>query len=111
VLIKNVLSHSDELHDGRPIEAYATAEVSHEDFALEHYQCRIRDGLMVVVEGSPTASVAQIKAAIADASEEDRERVKAQFRSAEQEREDPRSTVLDITKPASSGAENEEAGR
>jgi hypothetical protein len=50
VLIKNVLPHPDDLHDGRAIGAYETAEVSAKDFELEHYQSRLRDGCLVVAE-------------------------------------------------------------
>jgi hypothetical protein len=99
VLIKNVLSHTDDLHDGRAIGAYETAEISAEDFQLEHYQARLRDGLIAVLDDSAEPlSVADIKAAIDAASDEDREAVKASFREAEERNESPRKGVLDITK-------------
>lgn len=50
MLIKNVLPHSDNLHDGRPIASYDTADITAEELQLEHYQSRLRDGLMVLVE-------------------------------------------------------------
>jgi hypothetical protein len=54
VLIKNVLPHPDDLHDGRAIGAYETADVSPKDFELEHYQSRLRDGCLVVAEPDET---------------------------------------------------------
>jgi hypothetical protein len=101
VLIKNLLPHPDDLHDGRPIDAYATAEVTPEDFQLEHYQGRLRDGLLAVVpEDNEPPTVDAIKAAIEGASDDEREAVKAQFRQAEEASARPRQGVLDATKPA-----------
>ncbi len=48
-LVKNVSAHVDDLHTGTPIEAYGTAEINAKDLQLEHYQARIRSGLMLVV--------------------------------------------------------------
>jgi hypothetical protein len=47
--IKNISAHVDCLHDGRPLPAYATAEISDEEIAERHYQTRIADGLLIVV--------------------------------------------------------------
>jgi hypothetical protein len=74
VLIKNVLSHADDLHDGRPIGPYATAEISDEAAELEHYQSRITDGLMVVVpepaKSGPKTAPKGAKSASVDAGKE-----------------------------------------
>jgi hypothetical protein len=48
--IKNVVGHPDDLHDGRPIASFATAEISTEELALDHYQTRLDDGSFVVAE-------------------------------------------------------------
>ncbi len=101
MLIKNVLPHPDDLHDGRPIDAYSTVELTDDELALEHYQSRIRDGLMVVVPvpiDPPTVDA--IKTAIDAAPEQEREALKAQLRATEQERDEPRKGVLDATKSA-----------
>lgn len=103
MLIKNVLPHSDDLHDGRPFDSCETAQITTEDFRLEHYQARLRDGLIVVVSedaGAPQ-TVADIVAAIDVAPETEREALKAQFRAAEQASERPRQGVLEATKPDS----------
>jgi hypothetical protein len=101
VLIKNVLPHTDDLHDGRPVVAYETAEVSAEDFKLEHYQSRLRDGMLVVVSEDEIKplSVAEIQAAIEAAPQDEREAVKAQYREAEKTSAHPRKGVLDATTP------------
>jgi hypothetical protein len=103
VLIKNVLPHSDDLHDGRPIDSCETAEITADDFQLEHYQARLRDGLIVVVSENASApqTVPDIVAAIDAAPESEREALKAQFRAAEEASEHPRVGVLDATKPDS----------
>lgn len=101
MLIKNVLSHPDDLHDGRTIDAYATADITPEELALEHYQRRLRDGLLVVAEDEQEPlKVAEVVAAIDAASAEERETVKAQFREAEEASPRPRQGVLDATKPS-----------
>ena len=101
MLIKNLLPHPDDLHDGRPIDAYETAEVTPEDFQREHYQGRLRDGLLAVVpEDNEPLTVDAIKAAIAAAPEDEREAIKDQYRQAEEASTQPRQGVLDATKPA-----------
>lgn len=99
MLIKNVLPHPDDLHDGRPFPPYETAEITPEDFELEHYQARLRDGLIVVVTSHerPQQSVAEIVAAIEAA--ENPETAKAHFRKIEEAGDSPRKGVLDATKP------------
>lgn len=47
--VKNVTAHVDTLHDGRPLPAYATADITPEDLELAHYQTRIDDGLLITV--------------------------------------------------------------
>jgi hypothetical protein len=101
VLIKNVCPHLDDLHDGRPIETGETAVISADDFQLEHYQSRLRDGLLLVVEDeAEPLNLADIKAAIDAASDEEREGVKATFREIEERSENPRKGVLEATKPS-----------
>lgn len=100
MLIKNVCPHLDDLHDGRPIESCETAEISAEDFQLEHYQSRLRDGMLLVVEEAEPLTVTAIVAAIDAAPEAEREAVKASFREAEELREHPRQGVLDATQPS-----------
>ena len=56
MLVKNVLSHPDDLHDGRPIGPYETVEVSADAAEMPHYQSRFADGLMVVVPAPESSS-------------------------------------------------------
>lgn len=102
MLIKNVLSHPDDLHDGRTLAPYDTAVVSDEDFQLEHYQARLREGLIAVVAETQPQTVDEIRAAINAAPDEKREAVKASFREAEEASEKPRQGVLDATKTSES---------
>jgi hypothetical protein len=110
VLIKNVLPHADDLHDGRRILPYDTSAISAKDFQLRHYQSRLRDGAIVVVESQEKTQsggvalpdvdrVTEIIAAIESAPEAERTELKARFRERENEREKPRKGVLDATEP------------
>lgn len=109
MLIKNVCPHLDDLHDGRPIETGETAVISAEDFALEHYQSRLRDGLILVVEDdSERLSLVDVKKAIDAASDEERESVKTAFREIEEGSERPRKGVLDATRPATQPSDDKE---
>lgn len=60
----------------------------------------MRFTLPAMSDSASETKVADIRQAISNASDEDREQVKADFREAEMQREEPRQTVLDATAPS-----------
>jgi hypothetical protein len=103
VLIRNVSSHPDDLHDGRMLAPFETAEITAEEFKDEHYQARLREGLIVVCPDEPEpTTVKGIIAAIEAAPDELRESEKARFRAAEELRDEQRQGVMDATEPTTS---------
>lgn len=48
--IKHVGNHTDQLHDGRPIPPEAVRTITDEDLALDHYQGRLGDKTLILVD-------------------------------------------------------------
>lgn len=59
--IKNVSTHVEDLHDGRPIEAYATRRIDVKHIDDDHYVQRIADGVFLRVDDPPTKTPAKAK--------------------------------------------------
>lgn len=53
--IKHVGNHTDQLHDGRPLPREATRTITTEDLALDHYQSRLADHTLILIDDAPTA--------------------------------------------------------
>jgi hypothetical protein len=84
--IKNVCAHPEDLHDGRALPAYETAEVTDKEFALGHYQTRIDSGMFLVVVGP----IDETSDSDGSELEESAERVEAETTSEPEKPKPPR---------------------